>query len=360
MKNLLTDKIKLIQDEYADLLKVLIPQLEDDGCIHSALDSIALFWRRRKDIIDSFLRYVVREQNAYIYTAATYFDVENGEQYPFLLMGDLHIFDDPLGRYCEICYSGNAPERLSEKVLICAKDNIGILEKCRTEILILPLRFMGTGVEEKEFLKIGEQIFLEFFPDIKDLNAYFELCKTKATIARYIDSSKVNSVIFDEKDSWDMPILDRIENTIVETQKIMGEGYEEGVLFYFALYGPIQQAIDIILLSLEYNCIPLLRYPVALHYVLAILPNFKGKESLEEIIKKIIVLNTVYKMFDQECAASMPLDEYKIMVSEFGFERLVLDCYEQCNLKGNHHIFFRECAKIVSEFQDYCIKAKKE
>lgn len=43
-----------------------------------------------------------------------------------------------------------------------------------------------------------------------------------------------------------------------------------------------------------------------------------------------------------------------------GFERLVLDCYEQCNLKGNHHIFFRECAKIVSEFQDYCIKAKKE
>ena len=43
------------------------------------------------------------------------------------------------------------------------KDNIDIMEKCKSEILILPLRFMGTGAEEKEFLKIGEQIFLDFF-----------------------------------------------------------------------------------------------------------------------------------------------------------------------------------------------------
>lgn len=356
MKDLLETKIKMIQDEYAELLKGLISQLEDDKHVHTALDSIALFWRRRKGIIDSFLRYVVREQNAYIYTAATYFDVKGGEQYPFLLMGDMHIFDDPLGRYCEICYSGNAPERLSEKVIVCAKDNIDIMEKCKSEILILPLRFMGTGAEEKEFLKIGEQIFLDFFPEIKDLNDYFELCKTKASITKYIDLEKASLVIFDEKDSWNMSIENRVENAIIETQKIMGEGNDEGTLFYFALYGPIQQAIDIILISLEYNCIPLLRYPVALHYVLALLPNFGEKKSLEEIIKKIIVLNAVYKMFDQECVELMPLDQFKVIVTEFEFERLVLDCYEQSNPPK----FFEKCAEVVSNFQEYCISVQKE
>lgn len=360
MKNLLIDKIEKIQEEYADLLKELIPQLENDKYVHAALDSIAIFWRRRKDIIDLFLRYVVCEKNAYIYTAATYFDVCNGEQYPFLLMGDIHIFDDPLGRYCEICYLGNAPERLSERVLICAKDNMDILTKCNKEIVVLPLRFMGTGDEEKEFLKIGEQIFLDFFPRIKNMESYFNLCKDKESILKYLDLTKSDMLTFDENDFKGDPIADRINKALEMAKRNIGEGFDDGSLFYFAVYGPLQQAIDIILLSLEYNCIPLLRYPVALNYVLGLLPNFSNKMEINGIIKKTIVINSVYKMFNQEVVCSLPLARFGKIVKEFKFEELVLHCFDELYENANPTPFLEECLSIVENFQKYCVEAQAE
>lgn len=352
MKNLLLDDILAIQKEYCEVLKEQIPYLENEETTAVALDSIAIFWRRRKKVIDLFLRYIAKQNNTYIYTAATYFDVENGEQYPFLLLGDTHIFDDPLGRYCEICYSGNAPQALSDKVLICAKDNIDIIEKCDNRILVLPLRFMGKEKDEREFLKIGEDVFLEFFPNISDMPTYFKTCLSMTDLLGMVNIQLLENMMLVEDDDIDFPIEERLKIVFDTTKKTMGEenNFSDGELFYFAVYGPIQQALDIIALCLEYGCVPLIRYPITLQYILTLLPNFREIEGYDEIIKTIIVMNSLYKVFDYEELSGYSLSEYQESVAEFDFENKALNLFDECNSEEYTMKYMDECKKMTDSF----------
>lgn len=354
MKNyLLEEKIKDIQSQYLDLLKVMVPLIEDEEYVVTVLDSIALFWRKNKTVISMYLMYLVKEGNAVFYTAATYFDVANGEQYPFLLMGDLHIFDDPLGRYCEICHQGGAPEAFSEKVSICAKDNIDILEKCEGLIVVLPLRYMGKVLEEKEFLKFGEKAFLEFFNDVPNIKTYFDSCNTVDEVIEHFKVEYQQTVCLFENDVPTIGFRSRIERAAEMTRKIMGDGYTTGEYFYFSLFGPLQQAMDIIMVTVEYNAIPLVRYPVTLHNIYLLLPNFVT-ENLHEITSRLFVFNALYKMFDQSKYMNESLGEFYASVKKYSFEKKVMLCYEENNLKQT----LDKIHLLVEDFERWKVREK--
>lgn len=57
----------------------------------------------------------------------------------------------------------------------------------------------------------------------------------------------------------------RVDRAVDIQKSLLGEGYSFGVYFYFSLFGPLRQAIDILCIVSAYNLIPLIRYPVALH-----------------------------------------------------------------------------------------------
>lgn len=348
MNNYLLKKIiKETQIEYLDLLKKMMPMLYDEKYVVVALDEISLFWRKKKTVIDMYLQYIVKERNTVFYTAATYFDVKNGEQYPFLLMGDEHIFDDPLGRYCEICHNfGDAPKVLSEKVSVCAKDNIDIIEKCEGLILVLPLRFMGNKMDEEEFLKIGEKAFLDFFNGIPDLNTYFSVCNTIDDVIRYFKDEYKDAVYLYEGDNVRIEFRTRIESAIKKIKTNMGEGYSQGQYFYFSIFGPLQQAIDILFVASAYNAVPLIRYSVALHNVFLLLPVFFGDDN-DDIKAKIYVLNSLYKMFDQELYVDKSLSEFYERVKKFSFEDKALSCFKADNLKRT----LEELHLLVEDFE---------
>lgn len=346
---LLESKVKEIQLQYLDLLKDMMPMIDDEKYVEVALDSISLFWRKKKPVIDMYLQYVVKEKNTVFYTAATYFDVENGEQYPFLLMGDLHIFDDPLGRYCEICHHfKDAPKALAEKVSICAKDNIDILERCEELVLVLPLRFMGTSKEEHDFSKIGEDVFCSFFNNIPDMNSYQENCSTIDEIVEHFKCEYQDTVCLFEYDNENTSFKDRVKKAIDIQKELVGDGYEEGAYFYFALFGPLQQAIDILLVAASYNAVPLIRYPVALHNAYLLLPNF-FKENHDEIEARVCVFNSLYKMFDQSAYLNESLSEFYDRVKKFSFEKKALTCYKA----GNPKQTLESLHFLVEDFNKY-------
>ena len=67
MRNLLLEnQIKEIQSQYLDLLKLLKPMIEDEKYVAVALDSISLFWRKRKQVIAVYLQYIAKEHNMFV------------------------------------------------------------------------------------------------------------------------------------------------------------------------------------------------------------------------------------------------------------------------------------------------------
>ena len=85
----------MIQDSYAKLLSVLIPELES-GRVPEALDEINLFWIRNIDVVQLYLKAMFSGNESYVFTAATFMDFDDKEHLPFLMIGEKHILDDPL------------------------------------------------------------------------------------------------------------------------------------------------------------------------------------------------------------------------------------------------------------------------
>lgn len=96
--NLLLNKILSIQDDYQRLLTKLFPKFQSVRFLE-ALDEINLFWVRHIDVVQLYLKTQFPSNNSYVFTAATYMDFEDREHLPFLLIGENHVLDDPLGKY---------------------------------------------------------------------------------------------------------------------------------------------------------------------------------------------------------------------------------------------------------------------
>ena len=350
MRNLLLEnQIKEIQSQYLVLLKRLKPMIEDEKYVAIALESISLFWRKRKQVIAVYLQYIAKEHNAVFYTAATYFDVKNGEQYSFMLMGDLHIFDDPLGRYCEICHQNSeAPKAIFDKISVCANDNIDLLEKCEGLVIVLPLRSLGSSAEETELNKVGEKAFIEYFDGIPDLNTYFELCKTADDVSKCFKDKYRNTVRLFEDDIITDDFRARVDRAVDIQKSLLGEGYSFGEYFYSSLFGPLRQAIDILCIVSAYNLIPLIRYPVALHNAYLLLPNFFGDE-LADVKTRLLMFNALYQMFDPAQYANESLSVFYKKVKNFSFESKALSCYQEDNPKQT----LESLHTLLEDFNDY-------
>lgn len=158
--NLLITRIKGIQIEYKELLSKLSPKLKS-GQVPEALDELNLFWLRHIDEVQLYLKYWLYGEDCYIFTAATFMDFNDNEHLPFLLMGEKHILDDPLGRYSELCGKmerGTDSEFLYRQVIITSEDNLRILEGTDENILAFAVHQL---CDKDKLASVGFERFLE-------------------------------------------------------------------------------------------------------------------------------------------------------------------------------------------------------
>ena len=106
--NLLNDKIIKIQEDYKHLLHALQQNIKNEFSA-AVLDEINLFWNMNIGVVQLYLYNEFSQNDGYVFTAATFMDYEDKEQYPFLLLGKQHILDDPLCKYSSICNSLDDP-----------------------------------------------------------------------------------------------------------------------------------------------------------------------------------------------------------------------------------------------------------
>lgn len=339
--NLLLEKITVLQSKYRELLIKLIPYMESDVA-PIALDEIVVFWDKNLDLIRLFLYSYVAQTESYVFTASTYMDIEDKENYPFMLLGGMHIMDDPLGKYCEICKKMSeeqVTDAFLEQIILTAKDNIKIIEQCRDEIIVLPLRLFNQQLEDSQVFQIGEKAFVSLFKDISSIKEYFEKCHTFQDIILHAREDIGNIILFDEDDNKDLLLEDRFKRSIPNIPQLIEDKFSEGGLFFQMVFGSIQQAVDVILSCIEYRVIPLIRYPVVFNYFLLLIDIFQDFEMGVQIKYKAYIANLVYRICDKDRLSCKGFKRFvDVIKTEKFWEEMLTELETKINSKEQFNV----------------------
>lgn len=304
---------------------------------YAAMDEINLFWFRNMDIVRLYLSTELAKKDSHVFTASTFLDFNDNEQYPFLLIGSQHILDDPLCKYSSICSKmpeGKVAETLFEQILKAAEDNLKILTNCHGQIIILPFRLLSQLPTESLILQMGEQAFISLFNDINNLKDFFEKCDSFDDIMKYARKDIENLVLFCESDDKALSFEQRFRMAKEENSYMMESGQSEAYNFFVMVFGGIQQAVDVILSCMEYECTPFIRYPVALHYILLLAETLSDISFISEMRYKMCVANILYRICEKE------------RLSKFGFEKFIA---ATISLDFNHMLFKKLSEHDVGE-----------
>ena len=98
--NYLIGELCKIQKEYRQLLEELYDEKDKDEFVY-VIDEISLFWYSKRNVIELIMGNISDNFDTYLFTGATYLDIGEGEHYPFVSLGKVHIVDDPLAKYAE-------------------------------------------------------------------------------------------------------------------------------------------------------------------------------------------------------------------------------------------------------------------
>lgn len=332
--NLLVNRIVQIQAEYKDLLKALLPALKTMAS-PSALDEINLFWLKNMDLVRLYLADEFADKDSYVFTASTFMDFDDKEQYPFLLLGKHHVLDDPLCKYSDICskmQGTNISQRLLEQIAITAEDNIKIIEGCNGHIIVLPLRLLSQTPKDSVIYQMGEKVFTSLFNDINSIKEYFEKCKSFADIIKYARNDIEKIILFSEFDDKSLPFEQRYLQAKEENSYMVNDGQTESYNFFVMVFGCIQQAVDVIISCLEYKCIPFIRYPVVINYILPLEENLSAIPFISEMRYKMCIANLIYKICDKEKLCQFGFDSFISVISSSLFSEKVFNSLSHGNI----------------------------
>ncbi len=351
--NLLQSRILRIQDEYKNLLKVLMPKLTS-GRAPEALDEISLFWVRHADEVQLYLKAWFCGEENYVFTAITYMDYDDGEHYPFLLMGNKHIVDDPLGRYarvCELLPNDNDAKDLYKQIGNTAADNIKILDNLEGDVLILPLRSFNVYDSDDLLQKVAENIFVNLFNGIDNISDYFSKCKTFHDIVENARNDIETIIKFSEDDNLSLEFEERFRKAVDESGHYVDKNKTDAENFFMLTFGGIQQAVSVIIPCMEMGFTPFMRYPVALHYSLLLLDNLNEYENARFMKFRICVAFLIHELIDKDAVALVPIKIFLQRKKEYDFESKLKQAFSKNNIDIKDFSLSELTPIIISELE---------
>ncbi|WP_167957290.1 hypothetical protein [Anaerosporobacter faecicola] len=344
------EKIKDIQLEYLQLLQRVQTQLDSKDFL-IIVDEINVFWSTKKEIVKLFLRYVANNYNTYVFTGATFLDVEDKEQYPFCLLGDIHIIDDPLCKYSQValmdidnkCFS-----LYTEQIILTAQDNIKILKDYSEYIVILPIRLL-TEMDSQTLIKASEQFFLSLFNNKLDsIKQYTQSYSSFEEIITDLKPGVEKSLVFNEYEIEGEGLKERFQRAFNDAPLPDNIPNTEACKFWFCIFGYLNQSLDIMLTCAEYNLIPYLRSNVTFNYFIVLSQNFKSHTEYSEIISRCIVAHLLYNLFDKNMIKSIEFSEFFSIVNRLNFCEELFKCIDISKLM-KYEVTIEDVNKLVKE-----------
>ena len=355
--NLLLNKVNTIQTEYKELLIALLPKLQSVYAA-TALDEINLFWLRKIGVVQMYLRYYFGGKDNFVFTAATFMDYDDNEHLPFLLMGEKHVLDDPLSKYSEICNNmpaGRDAEHLYKQIGLTAADNIKVIENCK-DILILPLRLLNQSGAHVDLFKLGERFFVNLFEGVESVSDFFAKCSTIDDIRHYAREDIGSLVKFSESDDPLCPFKERFERALIEAEYMIDLTKPDSYNFFMMVFGSIQQAVDVIVSCIEYDCVPYIRYPVSLHYIALLSETFLDIEYVKTLRFKMSVAFVVYQLCDKNRLSKVDTNTFLRKNLSYCFNRKLFSKLEELGIAEDNFMRHRITEMVITmleAFYDY-------
>lgn len=353
--NVLLNNIYDIQKRYKELLTLLLPKLKSDYA-PVALDEVQLFWFRHSDKIQLYFKSWLSRENSYVFTSSAILGYKENEHFPFLLLGNRHIFDDPLGKYSEILIkmpNSKPTEVLYKQIGLTAEDNLKLLENISDEIFILPFRVLSQSNHYTHIRTFAEQAFLSLFNEINSLDDYFTKCKSIDDIVHFMREKYGDVLIFSEGDDIITPFETRFRAAIVDNEAIIDTKMSDSENFYLIVFGYMYQAIDVIVSCMEYNCIPYIRNSVSLHYIMLLLENMLKDEPTNALEFKMCVAYAVHRFFDKSKLIGISLEKFFQKNKKYNFNDKLFYALAEDDINENNFSVYRIARVVNKELESF-------
>lgn len=337
MRDLLKKRFDKLQSDYLLLLKK-IDISTGDYIDELIIDQINLFWYSNKEIVNLYLEYVLSKNDSLVYTAASYFDTDDRNKDAFMILGNYHLFDDPLPDYIEQ-FNDIPDKNLKKQMGIVLKDliknNIKLIEKIEQSILVLPLRYLikiFSDNEEKKSHKMSVKIFLSLFSGIDTIEEYYAQIESISDLEVKLKENVKDFILLSSEDDNRNSLEERISIYVVENADyFVFEDMKIAQIFFMALYGRIRQALAMFEICLSWNLIPFSEAKVPQHYFNMIanlmLDFFDLEESRNRITNIINKSNTIYVLNVELLKKDydISIDIMKSKVKELNLEDLLYE-----------------------------------
>lgn len=328
--NLLENELQKLQIEYRHILEQASKNIYQKET-NAIMDEINIFWHRNKKLVQCVLRYLYKPYNAYVFTAATFMDIDDYEHFPFVSLGKYHFWDDPIYNYAKVekKTSDNAfGQKIREQVILTLNDNIKILDSAKNIIYILPIRLLS-DTDVQLVHDAAQQAFLSLFENNMNFQHYRKNFITISDIKNGLSSGIENSIVFSEDDDYTLDFETRFRNYKESSVLPLPANATDAEVFWFCIYGYLAQAFDIIFMCLQYQLIPYVRFEVAFKYILRLSSNFGDSQELTDMIFRSAIAFTLYHNFDKESIADISFREYYEAIQQYNFESKLFSDLQQ-------------------------------
>lgn len=295
------DELKKIQSDYLDLL-TNFRNISNQEDISFHLVQIGIFWYRRKRTIELCSRYLFHENETYVYTGTSRFNLNNNENNILFALGKFQIFDDPLVPYLEVINKNNISSRnekyiykLKEKIITLIEENISLLELNIPYFFILPMRFLYNIDNNKEENDI-KQLVDQFFKSKIDITSL----SNDTDINLLVNKKLLTGVLFSDEDNPTLPIAERLTNYRIEFSSILPTDFNDIELLYFILTSNFAQTVDILNTCFYFETIPFFSNNtcyINLYFLLHNLVNISNNKKSIELLNKLRITFTIWKIY---------------------------------------------------------------
>ena len=362
MKSILMLEIEALQIRYKAVLETAKINLTSAPPI-MVLNEITSFWFRNKKLVECALNWLsVQPFETYVFTAATNLDVNEKDHYPFLLVGSVHILDDPISKFAITSSSTvelgkQFAEHCRELAAEAIDDNLKILNNVEGCIYIFPISYMLGEFETSN--KLAEQAFCSFFDDdILNMKTLCKRCSTFSEVISHLKKDADKHILLNGFEDFQISLEDRFaQQQSYLTEHGFESGFTEAKSFAFALFSSLLSASSILLVCTKYQLVPFFRYEVVFHYFTYLVSSFPDNDNLKGIrtmLTKAQIAFTVGKIFDRELFDSLDFMSFFRKCGEFNFDTKLEKSLQTQHEQNIAISLVKTISNVIEEFYKFC------
>lgn len=348
------------QRAYFELIKeyeqVVFSEEVNQKNIAMMLDNIQCFWLEKKEILKIELENITSKKECFILSGAIYLDVDDYEHYIFKSLGDVHIISDPLLKL-ENFFRVPISRFNRESIEIFRRafhDVLKILSEHLNLFYILPIKIIAIS-DEKEHLELLEEFLLKFInsilsEDFKTFDNFFEKYSTYDEIEENMSSFFKTSLTFCDSNDNGLPLKEKIEGYISATPIMISiiNNKSEAEKFILVIQNWITQIIDILVISLNTNITPYIRFKPTFHYLTIVMYTFLEDKYFRNMIEKTIVFYILSKTVNKDNLVDIEFSKFVNITRETNFLNIFIDDMR----KNKIDIFKTGVEKVGSIIED--------